>query len=253
MRSTALDTEPTGALRRCGRRSHPGRGVARLRNVAFTRAGRCRFPRSSCRNATPRRFRLLVQGCATTLNKRSARARCAASGTSPSTAPSAPVVMVRAALRAQRRCRPLGGRRRCLSDDDDGVQHIATGLIPQPAKVSNVVVADGVDQLHVDRKHTVIAVLDDQVDLVLAAMCAEMADARLRSLGVRPDIQRDQRLEQLTKQRPVPRGERSTCTASRRAPASTPSKRATRGRRDNAAARSRRRWLDVRSHADGLY
>lgn len=76
--------------------------------------------------------------------------------------------------------------------DDDGVQHIVTELIAQPAEVPYVVVSDGVGELHFDREHAVVPSFDDEVDLVLAPMRSEVADSRLCSLRIHPDVERDQ-------------------------------------------------------------
>lgn len=93
---------------------------------------------------------------------------------------------------------------------DDGVQNRVTELVLEPSKVAQVVVSNRVGQLHLDGEHSAVAAFDDEVDLVLAAMGSQMADACLCCPRVPADAKREQRLEQLTEQRPVPWRERSS-------------------------------------------
>lgn len=108
---------------RCAKGSSPAalrQPVAHLRpgpaslGVAFTRWSML-FPRSFCRNATPRRSRLLVKVAPTTLTSAAPVQGSHRAGRRRQRRRPRRVVMVRAGLWAQRRCRPFGGRRRCLS------------------------------------------------------------------------------------------------------------------------------------------
>jgi len=75
--------------------------------------------------------------------------------------------------------------------------------------VSHVSILDGHAELHLDRDDPMVGPLDDQVDLALATLRAQVPHPRLRRLSLYSHPERDQRLEQLAQQRAVPGQRRS--------------------------------------------
>ena len=56
-------------------------------------------------------------------------------------------------------------------------------------------------ELCLDREDAPVAALHDQIDLVVAVRRPEVADPRARRLGIDPDRERQERLEQRAEQR----------------------------------------------------
>jgi hypothetical protein len=64
--------------------------------------------------------------------------------------------------------------------DNDGIHQVISDLLAQPAEMDDVLVGgDGV-QLDLHRDHASVATLDDQVDLALAGVRAQVADGGCR-------------------------------------------------------------------------
>lgn len=61
----------------------------------------------------------------------------------------------------------------------------------------DVMVTDGLGELDLDADHSAIVTLDDEVDLAIERLArAEVEHSSLRCLGVDPDAQTDERLEE---------------------------------------------------------
>lgn len=74
--------------------------------------------------------------------------------------------------------------------------------------MANVVIVDGRGELDLDRNDTSIVALDDEVDLVLPRRCPEMPHARLGSLCIHANVERDERLEESAEQGSISRDRR---------------------------------------------
>ena len=59
--------------------------------------------------------------------------------------------------------------------DHDGVEQAIADLVAQPGEVTYVVVAHGVRQFHFEGDDAMVIALDDQVDLVFAAVGAQVS------------------------------------------------------------------------------
>jgi hypothetical protein len=85
------------------------------------------------------------------------------------------------------------------------VQKILADLLPEPDEVLDVVIADDGTELDLDRHHTLIGSLHDEVHLASTAVEAKVLHACLRGLRVDADAEGDERLEEVTEERAAAR------------------------------------------------
>lgn len=74
----------------------------------------------------------------------------------------------------------------------------------KPVEVPNITIADCLAEFHLDRYDSAIVAFNDQIDLVVGLLGAQMADSGERGLGVGSHALRGEGLEECTK--PCPRG-----------------------------------------------
>lgn len=86
---------------------------------------------------------------------------------------------------------------------NDSVEQTLAELTFQPVQVSDVVVLNRPRELHLDRQHSIITSVDDEVDFVAPRLCPQVVNSRLRGLREDPDAQSHQRFEQCPQQGPV--------------------------------------------------
>ena len=130
--------------------------------------------------------------------------------------------------------------------DDGGVEEVVAQLLAQPKEVTYVGRSWDAVELHLERHDTLVAALNDEVDLMVPISGPQVVHGGLARLGIDPGTQGHERLEQRPEECPVAWISGPTLWPRKRAPASTPTRWAARAgsaRWCFGAWVSRRKWF----------
>lgn len=81
------------------------------------------------------------------------------------------------------------------SGDHSCVEEVVAELTGEPVQVTHVTVVEGVGQFHFEGYNAAVGAFDDQINLVLAGVGAEVPDSGFGGLGVDPHVEGDERFE----------------------------------------------------------
>jgi hypothetical protein len=83
----------------------------------------------------------------------------------------------------------------CSGGDHYGIEQIISNLFLQPFQVSHISVVNVRSEFHLNGEHLPISSNDEKVNFVKSALCAEMTDVGLCSLGKDSNALGDERFE----------------------------------------------------------